>query len=144
MDFLASPLGVLAILGIIAVAAFVYEPAKYVGIWREVAKRYETNRRPSSIAFPEEEISLGRYEFTHIDAGLDDEGFWMLYNGPDPGKAPDCVLVPWDCIRFKEEQESRHIFQIRLKGPLDFHVSPELGAALRRRSQSMPTGQDLD
>ncbi len=138
MDFLASPLGVLAILAIVAVAAFVYEPVRYVAEWREVAKRYATHRRPSSVAFPGEDISLGIHELTRIDAALDDEGFWMLYNGPDPAKAPQCVLVPWDCIRFKDEKDSRHNFQIRLERPLEFFVSPELGAALRRRSQSMP------
>ena len=139
MNFLATPLGVLVILGVVAVAAFVYEPAKYVGVWREVAERYETNRRPSSIAFSGEDITLGIYEFSRIDAFLDDEGFWMVYKGPDPKKAPECVLVPWDCIRFKEERESGHDFQIRLKKPLEFRVSQELGAALQRRSQSMPS-----
>jgi hypothetical protein len=139
MDFLATPLGVLVILVIVAVATFAYEPAKYVGVWREIAKRYETDRRPSSIAFSGEDITLGIYEFTHIDAFLNDEGFWMVYRGPEPKKAPECVLIPWDCIRFKEEKEERHNFQIRLKDPLEFHVSPELGAALRRRSQNMPS-----
>ena len=138
MDFLASPIGVAVILGIVAVAAFVFEPARYVGIWREVAQRYETDRRPKSIAFSGEEISLGLNDFSHVDAALDDDGFWMLYNGADPKKAPACVLLPWDCIRFKEEGQSRFNFQIRLKQPLDFFVSHELGAALRRRSQSMP------
>ena len=140
MDFLASSLGVLVILGIVAVAAFVYEPARYVGVWRQVAVRYETNRRPSSITFPGEDISLGIYEFSQVDAALDDEGFWMMYNGPDPKKAPDCILIPWDCIRFKQAQESRYNFQIRLKRPLEFYVSPELGAALHRRSMPMPAG----
>ena len=139
MDFLATPLGVLVILVIVAVATFAYEPAKYVGIWREIAKRYETDRRPSSIAFSGEDITLGIYEFTRIDAYLDDEGFWMVYRGPDPKKAPECVLIPWDCIRFKEERENRHNFQIRLKDPLEFYVSPGLGTALRRRSQNMPS-----
>lgn len=138
MDFLTSPLGVIAILGIVAVAAFVYKPAKYVGYWNEMSERYETNRRPSSVAFTDEGVSLGLYEFSHIDAALDDDGFWMVYSGPDPKKAPACVLIPWDCIRFKEEQESRYSFQIRLKNPLEFYVSPQLGAALQRRSQSMP------
>ncbi len=138
MDFLASPLGVLAILAIVAVAAMTFQPAKYVGIWREVAKFYETEKRPSSVQFSGEEISLGLSEFAHIDAALDDEGFWMLYGGPEPNKAPPCVLIPWDCIRFKEETESRHNFQIRLKDPHELLVSPQLGAALRRRSLRMP------
>lgn len=140
MDFIASPLGVLAILAIVAVAAFTFEPAKYVGVWREIAHRYETDRRPSRVTFANEEVAMGITEFTHVDAALDDEGLWILYRGADPRKAPDCVLVPWDCIRFKEEQESRHNFQIRLKRPLEFFVSPALGTALQRRSERMPPG----
>ncbi len=139
MDFLASPLGVAVILGIVAIAAFTFEPARYVGAWRELAKRYETLRRPPSVTFLEEAVCLGVQELVHIDAALDDEGFWMMYSGPAPEKAPGCVLVPWDCIRFKQVKGSRHNFQIRLKKPVEFYVSPELGTALQRRSQNMPT-----
>jgi hypothetical protein len=140
MDFLASPFGVMMILGVVAVAAFTFQPAKYVGVWSKIAERYETERRPASIAFNDEDVALGLYEFTRIDAALDDEGFWMVYNGPDPRKAPGCTLIPWDCIRFKEDKGSKHVFQIRLKGPLEFVVSPELGSALQRRSMQMPKG----
>jgi hypothetical protein len=138
MNFLASPFGVLIILAIVAVAAFVYEPARYVGIWREIATRFETDRRPLSISFPDEEVTLGADEFARIQAALDDDGFWMLSNSTDPGKVPQCVLIPWDCIRFKAAQVNRYNFQIRLKEPLELYVSPELGVALQRRSQSMP------
>ncbi len=140
MDFLASPFGVMAILGIVAVAAVVFQPAKYVGIWQKVAELYATERRPSSTAFPGEDVAFGLYEFTRIDAALDDEGFWMVYNGPDPRKAPPCALVPWDCIRFKDNKGDRYNFQIRLKKPQEFYVSPELGSALQRRSMKMPSG----
>ena len=126
------------ILGIVTVAAFTFQPAKYVSAWREVAERYETNRRPSNAEFPNEEVSLGNYKVTRVDAALDDEGFWMLYNGPEPRMAPACVLIPWDCIRFKQENEHTHNFQIRLKNPVEFFVSKELGASLQRRSMTMP------
>jgi len=140
MDFLASPFGVMLILGFVAIAAFSFQPAKYVGVWSKVAERYETEKRPASTAFHDEDIALGRSEFTRIDAALNDEGFWMVYNGPDPRKAPGCTLIPWDCIRFKEDKGSKQVFQIRLKGPLNFVVSPELGNALQRRSMQMPEG----
>jgi hypothetical protein len=78
MDFLASPLGVLVILAIVAVAAVTFQPAKYVGIWRQVAKLHETDRWPSSVQFPGEDISLGLLEFARVDAALDDDGFWMV------------------------------------------------------------------
>ena len=138
MDFLISPLGVMIILGIVTVAAFTFQPAKYVGAWRELAERYETDRRPANAAFPNEEVSMGNYKVTRVDAALDDEGFWMLYNGPEPRMAPACVLIPWDCIRFKRENDKNHNFQIRLKDPVEFFVSKELGASLQRRSMTMP------
>lgn len=140
MDFLASPFGVVVILGIVAIAAFVYQPAKYVGVWREVAELYETQRRPASVVFQGEDVALGRLEFTKIDAALNDEGFWMLYSGPGPGRVPSCTLIPWDCIRFRKDKGSKHVFQIRLKKPLELAVSPELGSALQRRSMQMPPG----
>ena len=140
MDFLASPFGVMMILVVVTVAAVVFQPAKYVGIWSKVAELYETERRPASPAFPNEAVALGVYEFTRVDAALNDEGFWMVYNGPDPRKAPPCTLIPWDCIRFKEDKGSKQVFQIRLKGPTNFTVSPELGSALQRRSMQMPPG----
>jgi hypothetical protein len=140
MDFLASPFGVLLILAVVAIAAFTFQPTKYVGIWQKMAESYETERRPASVAFPDEDVAFGLYEFTKVDAALNDEGFWMVYTGPDPRKAPPCTLIPWDCIRFRADKGSKHNFQIRLKKPVNFFVSPELGRALQRRSMQMPPG----
>lgn len=140
MNFLASPLGVFLILGLVAVAAFTFEPARYVGVWKEIAKRYESSREPASVQFKGEGVFLGLFEVTRIDAGIEDEGFWMIYPDPAGKKEPGRFLIPWECIRFKEEKDTRYVFQIRLKEPVDFLVSHELGAALRRRSQEMPPG----
>jgi uncharacterized protein involved in outer membrane biogenesis len=86
MDFLASPFGVVLILAIVAIAAFTFQPTKYVGIWQKVAECYETE------------------------------------------------------IRFRADKGSKHNFQVRLKKPVDFFVSPELGGAMQRRSLQMPPG----
>jgi hypothetical protein len=143
MDFLASPLGVIAILSVVVIAAFVYKPAKYVAAWRDVAERYETTRRPMSVTFRGEDISLGRFEMARVDAALNDDGFWMLYDGPETKKAPNCTLIPWDCLRFKEALENRHNFQIRTKKIVELFVSPELGTALQRRTEKMPVEPQL-
>ena len=140
MDFLASPFGVLIILAAVTIAAFSFQPDKYIGAWKGVAELYETELRPASTAFSDEAVSLGRDQLTRIDAAITDEGFWMVYNGPDPRAAPACTLIPWDCIRYKADKGSRKHFQIRVNGPLDFFVSAELGNALQRRAQSMPPG----
>ncbi len=128
------------ILGIVAVAAFAFQPATFTGKWRAMAKRYETQRRPGSVAFRDEDVSFNTHDITRVDAAVHDDGFWMLFNRPDPDQPPACLLIPWDCIRFKEEQDNCHNFQIRLKDPVEFFVSSGLGKALRRRSQRMPTG----
>lgn len=135
MDFINSPLAVLLILGVVAVAAVAFEPAKFVGAWRELDKLYGTERRPPSLAFRGESIAVGSLNYSRVDAGLDDDGFWIVYAGPDPKKAPDCVLIPWDCVRFRQEKGDRQNFQLRGKKPIELMVSSELGTALQRRSQ---------
>jgi len=140
MDFLATPFGVLLILAAVAVAAFSFVPASYAGKWKQAAKLYATDRRPSAVSFSGEEVVLGKNDFMRIDAALDDGGFWIVPRASGSGEAPDCLLIPWDCIRFKAEMQHKYNFQLRLKDPVEFYVSAELGSALRRRSQSMPTG----
>ena len=140
MDFLASPLGVFLILGLVAIAVFTFEPARYVGVWKEIASRYETDQQPPSVQFTGEGVFLGAVEVTRIDVALEDQGFWMIYPDPADIKEPGRFLIPWDCIRFREERDTQHVFQIRLKGPVDLVVSNELGTALRRRAQEMPPG----
>jgi hypothetical protein len=140
MNFLASPLGVFLILGLVAVAVFTFEPARYVGVWKEIAKRYETDQQPPSIQFMGEGIFLGAIEVTRIDATVEEEGFWMIYPDPAEKKEPGRFLIPWDCVRFKEEKDTQHVFQIRLNGPVDLFVSNGLGTAMRRKSQEMPPG----
>ena len=140
MDFLATPFGVFLILAVVAAAAFMYTPTKYAGVWLEVAERYETDRRPKAVTFRDEDIALGLFEVTTVDVAADDEGLWMLYTGTAERHAPACTLIPWDCVRFKEDKGTRQVFQIRLNGPVDFLVSPELGEVLKRRAGTMPPG----
>lgn len=134
MDFIHSPLFVILLLGAITTAAVVFEPARSVGAWREVAERYATDLRPRTIAFSGESVEIGVHNFARISAGLDDDGFWIIYEGPTPRKAPDCVLIPWDCIRFRQDKQGKQNFQIRGKKPIELMVSVELGDAMQRRS----------
>jgi hypothetical protein len=134
MDFIASPLGVLVILAIVTIAAVSFEPAQFVGAWRELSKLYGTDKRPRSIAFPGESMEVGSFNFTRIDAALDDDGFWLVYTGPNPKKAPECVFLPWDCVRYRQDQYGKQNFQLRGKKPIEMWVSTELGGAMQRRS----------
>lgn len=135
MDFVTSPLFVFLLLGLVATAAFMFEPGGLTGEWRELAKLYATERRPSSITFESEQVELSMLGLTQIDAALDDEGFWILINAPADGKVRACLLIPWDCVRFRQTRENRQFFQLRGKDPVDFLVSNNLGNALQRRSE---------
>ena len=143
MNFLASPIGVIAILAIVAIAAVMYQPANYVGVWRELAKLYETDKRPISAAFQGESIEVGPFNYSQVDIVLDDDGFWMLYGGPGPQKVPACIQVPWDCVRYRQEKRGRQNFQIRGKKPIELWVMPELGAAMQRRSERYTLEDEL-
>lgn len=135
MDFITSPLFVLLLLGAVATAVVMFEPSRLRGAWRELAALYLTEQRPANIAFKSERIALGLTDLALIDAAIDDNGFWLLATGPEPRTVPDCLLVPWDCVRYRGDKEDRQHFQLRGKDPIDLFVSHELGNALQRRSQ---------
>ncbi len=135
MNFITSPLFVFLLLGAVATAAFMFEPSGLTGEWRELAKRYATERRPASIAFSGEHVELGLLGLTQIDAALDDEGLWIVINGTQAGKVRACLLIPWDCVRFRQDKQDKQYFQLRGKEPINFMVSRELGNALQRRSE---------
>lgn len=135
MDFISSPLFVLLLLGAVATAAVMFEPSRLRGPWRELAALYQTEQRPAKVTFPAERIEVGLADLALIDAAIDDQGFWLLATGPEPRTAPDCLLVPWDCVRYRRDKEDRQHFQLRGKDPIDLLVSHELGNALQRRSQ---------
>tara|TARA_R110002096_G_scaffold64920_3_gene158052 strand:- start:40611 stop:41045 length:435 start_codon:yes stop_codon:yes gene_type:complete len=135
MDFITSPLFVFLLLGAVATAAVMFEPARYSGPWRELAALYQTAQRPANINFKAEHIELGVAKLAVVDAAIDDNGFWLLATGPESRNVPDCLLVPWDCVRYRRDKQDRQHFQLRGKDPIDLLVSHELGNALQRRSQ---------
>lgn len=134
MDFIASPLGVMIILAAVTIAAVTFEPKKFTGAWRELAQLYGTDKRPRSVAFRDESMAVGSFNFTQIDAALDDDGLWLLYEGPEPKKAPACLFLPWDCVRYRQDKDGRQNFQLRGKDPIEMWVTAELGDAMQRRS----------
>ena len=127
MDFLASPLGVFVILAVVTIAVVFFDPAKFAGAWRELMQRYATDQRPSSVTFPNEVIELGNVKAMPIDVALDDDGLWLIY-------LTQCVFLPWDCVRYRQEKDGRQNFQLRGKDPIELWVSRGLGTAMQRRS----------
>ena len=146
MDLIQSPIGVLIILGLVAIAALSYVPPGFLGNYKRLAERYETDRRPGSISFPGTHVMIGRLfggprffadnvgEFARFDIALDSDGFWLLYDGPMPKKAPDCMLVPWNKIVFKREKRGTYYFDVEASDPVEISVSTKLGSAIKDKS----------
>ena len=144
MNFLASPIGIFSILAIVALAAVMYTPKKYVGVWRELAKLYETNIRPVNTNFKNEDIKVGSSDYSQVDIALNDDGFWLVHNkNIEPKNAPDCLSIPWNCVRFRQEKGNGQNFQIRGKSPIELWVSNELGTAMQRRSDRYTIEDEL-
>ncbi|MAD91336.1 MAG: hypothetical protein CMQ54_01210 [Gammaproteobacteria bacterium] len=135
MNFFSTPIGIFSILAIVAIAAVLYTPGKYVGVWRELAKFYETNKRPSNINFHHENIKVGSSEYSRVDIALNDDGFWIIHNKDAKSQhAPNYMQIPWDCVRFRQEKDKGQNFQIKGNKPIELWVTHELGTVMQRRS----------
>ncbi len=134
MEFFSSPLFVLLLLGAVAIAAVSFQPQQLGGAWQEIAGMYRNSGHPPAVTFRDEPVELGVHGLASIDAALDDDGFWIILKPVGPQQSGECLLVPWDCIRFRKDGGELQKFQIRGKGPVDFIVSASLGNALQRRA----------
>ena len=136
---------VFSVIALVIFAAVIYVPAGFMGNFKLLADRYETHRRPSSIAFPAQRIMVGRLwggprlfadnmgEFARFDIAVDDDGLWLLYDGPSPKKAADCMLVPWNKLSPRKESASRMFFDIDAGDAVEITVDRALGEAISRR-----------
>jgi hypothetical protein len=131
MDFASEIFIVILILGFVVFAAFSFQPGGYQGNWKKLAERYETQRRPVSTNFPGEVIESSGY--AHFDVAVDSDGLWLLYDGPLPRKAPECMLLPWNQIRFRGQTKKAYVFSVGAEKPLPLLSESELGAAVARR-----------
>ncbi len=151
MDFIASPLGVMLILVMVAVAAFQFAPDGPSGKWAQMGEWFGTNVKPLDIAFTNEPIEVQGLAL--FDANLDDEGLWLQYSGPQPAKAPESMLIPWRCILVDGEKGGACRFQLADGRPLadgekrklrivKMTTRQELGHAIRRRVERYRAEQE--
>ena len=145
MDFIQTPIGVLIILALVAITAVSYIPPTFLGNYKRLAERYQTESRPRSVQFPGEHIMVGRMfggsrilafrfaEFARFDVAIDDDGLWLVYDGPNPKKAPDCMFIPWSEISFKKDMQRFVSFGLAASEPVEIAVAVELGRAIQRR-----------
>ena len=75
---------------------------------------------------------------------MNDDGFWIVHTKNfEPKNAPECLRIPWNCVRFRQEKENGQNFQIRGKSPIELWVSNELGTAIQRRSDRYTIEDEL-
>lgn len=140
-------------LTVVTLAALAYVPTKFLGNYKRLADRYETDRRPGSIAFSRQHIMIGRLfggprffadnvgEFARFDFAFDEEGLWLLYDGPKPKKAPNCMLVPWRRITLKKDKGHLVFFDIEADDPVEISVGSALGQEIKRRLPALSDQQ---
>ena len=150
MEILHTPFGVFVILGIVTVAAVSFEPSGYLGNWRQLADRYKTNRRLARILFKGQHIFVGRLmggprffadnvgEYARFDVDISKEGLWLHYGGPEPKKAPDQMLIPWDCIEFEKKVDATFYFEVAADDPVEISVRGDLAAAIQGHVEMPP------
>ncbi len=156
MDDLSTSLIVLMILAAVAVAAVAYTPTSFIGQWRKLADRYETANSPQSVSFPNEYIMFGKLsfrlvpwksdmaEYAKFDVELDDDGLWLLYDGPLPKKCPPRMFVPGDHIKYLRDKQDLYFFLVHANPPIPMTTKRELGDAIKRKMTSKPSPISFD
>ena len=127
---------VVVVLLLVVAAAFTYQPSSYSGGWKLLAEAFESKNRPSFPTYRNENVLVDDY--TQVDAEIDDEYLWLMYNGPSPKKAPPCLRIPWSKITFVKRTGNQGLFEIAAAKPVRMITNAELGQAAARRAASVP------
>ena len=143
---------VLIILATVAFGAVMFRPTSYYGQWRKLAQDFETERRPLTASFKNVAIRVGHglramftpwkrdlAEYGRFDVEIDDEGMWLLYDGPEPKKAPPSMLIPFARIQFVHQAGKWHYFEVYASQHIPLGMEHEVGAALMRRLEGDPS-----
>ncbi|MDJ0910888.1 MAG: hypothetical protein QNI99_17035 [Woeseiaceae bacterium] len=155
MDGLSTSLFVLMILAVVAVAAVAYTPTSFLGQWQKLAQKYETVNTPRSVTFPDEYIMFGKLfpwipwkqdlaEYAKFDVELDEDGLWLLYDGPLPPKCPPRMFVPGNHIKYLRDKHELFFFLIHADPPVPMVTKRELGEAIKRKMTAPPAGMSFD
>jgi hypothetical protein len=139
---------VLIVLAVVAVASVRYMPKDYFGSWKLLADEFTTQDRPKRLSWREQHIHVYSFawtfrglmagEYAKFDLEVSDDGLWMVYDGPQPHKAPDRMLIPWRYFRVKMEKPSKIFFEIAARRAVQIMVQRELGEAILRQIPRLP------
>jgi hypothetical protein len=142
MEHLGSIFVVFAILLVVTIAAFSFEPAKPFAAWVRLAEHYATERRPSQIEHTGQKIlfgdSRGRLkglnDFVTFDATIDDFGLWLICKGIDSEQFPAALKIPGTHIRSHGQHGQTYLFDLYAEPPVRISARGELGAALMEKT----------
>ncbi len=156
MDDLSTSIFVLLILAAVAVAAVAYTPTTFLGQWKKLADRYATENSPRAVTFPNEHIMFGKVsfiwgprrndmaEYAEFDIELDNDGLWLLYDGPLAEKCPPRMFVPGNHIKYVKNKHDLYYFLVHADPPVPMMTRCELGEAIKRKMTAAPSPMSFD
>ena len=126
MEHMGSALIALAVVLVVAIAAFSFEPKNPLEMWVRLAQAYATNRQPSQVSYANQDVQFGgkRGGLKNIaiaakfDATVDDFGFWLTYKGPLPEDCPDTVKIPGTHVRYISRVGRQQVFELFASPPV--------------------------
>lgn len=141
MEYMGSALIALAVVLVVAIAAFSFEPANPLEPWLRLVPSYGTPRQPSQVSFTDQEVQFGGKRgglknlaiAAKFDATVDEFGFWLTYKGPLPEDCPDTLKVPGTHVRYVARVGRQQVFELFASPPVTIGLSGELSDVLMRR-----------
>jgi len=143
MEHMGTALIALAVLLVVAIAAFSFEPGNPLEPWFRLVKSYATHRAPSQVSFVDQDVRFGGKRgglkslsiAAKFDATIDDFGFWLTYKGPLPEDCADTVKIPGTHVRFVTQSGDMHAFELYANPSVTVGLRGELGELLMQRCQ---------
>lgn len=143
MEHMGSALIALAILLVVAIAAFSFEPSNPLEPWFRLVQTYAAQRQPSQVSFVDQDVRFGGKRgglkslsiAAKFDATIDDFGFWLTYKGPLPEDCAETIKIPGTHVRFVTQSKDLHAFELFAQPPVTIGVRGELGEQLMQRCQ---------
>jgi|GEM_PF-1857050 len=143
MEQMGSAFIALAVILVVALAAFSFQPANPLEPWLRLVQSYGTSRQPSQVLFVDEEVTFGGKRgglkklsiAAKFDATIDDFGFWLTYKGPLPDECPDTVKIPGTHIRLVTQAGRDPVFELYAEPPVTVGLRGDLGEQLMQRCQ---------
>jgi hypothetical protein len=141
MEYIGPTFIVFAILIVVTIAAFSFEPANPLEAWIKLGERYQTSRRPSERQFTNLQLMFGvkrlsrLNDFARFDAAIDDFGLWIVYGNSGQDDVPDALKIPGTHVRFRGEHGGQYLFELYAEPPVRMAAKGEFGEALKQRCQ---------